>query len=254
MARASKKDEQTWARKLYLFHRECVRRNPQYGREYKRWVESGKPMASLIEGLQGKWKVYEFDPPNPEDISDLDEVLRKGEFPKSVWKILGTPENELMAYGTIKICFKREDFSESQMRNLKGHLFLLYFPEEKEFNWNNTVGVVDMRRPKDEIKTSISEKISSWLTERREAGLKQEKAKERIRLSEAFQYLKAFDLRKKKMTYENISLQLRKGRASSFDAREAKRYCQKGEEFIANPPLLKYSEKDYQEKIQRLLR
>ncbi|MCW5785750.1 MAG: hypothetical protein KIT39_20770, partial [Nitrospirales bacterium] len=101
-----------------------------------------------------------------------------------------------MAYGTINNCIKREDFTETQMGNLKGHLFLLYFPEEKEFNWNDTVGVVDMRRPKDEIKTSISEKISSWLTERTEAGLKQEKGKERIRLSEAFQYLKAFDLRK----------------------------------------------------------
>lgn len=254
MARASKKDEQAWARKLYLFHRECVRRNRQYGREYKQWVESGKSMVSLFDGLQGKWKVNELDPPNPEDISDLDEVLRKGEFPKSLWEIWGIPENELKAYGAIDHCFKHEDFSESQMRNLKGHLFLLYFPEEKEFNWNNTVGIIDMRRPKDEIKTSISEKISSWLTERTEAGLKQKKAKERIRLSEAFQYLKAFDLRKQKMTYEKISLQLRKGRASSFDAREAKRYCQKGEEFIANPPLLKYSEKDYQEKFQRFLR
>lgn len=210
-------------------------------------------MISPFESLQGKWKVYELDPPNPEDISGFDEVLRKGEFPKSVWKILGIPENELMAYGTIDHCFKPEEFSETQMENLKGHLFLLYFPEEKEFNWNNTVGVVDMRRPKDEIKTSISKIISSWLTERTEAGLKQEKAKERIRLSEAFQYLKAVDLRKQKMTYKKISLQLRKGRASSFDAREAKRYCQKGEEFITNPPLLKYSEKDYQDKFQRFL-
>lgn len=252
MARVSRKDKGEWARALYLFHRECVRRNSEYQQDYRSWVGAGKPVLPMFGMIQEKWSLWEMELPDPGEKPDWDEVLRKLEFPRGRWDVINLPKHELMAYGTFENCFNCNQFSEKQRSNLKGHLFLVYFPEEKKFNWSETVAVFDINRPKDEIKASIIKKIDDWMMGRKVAGLTQKSVENKIHLEEALQYLKAYDLREKGMPYERIAEILKKrNKASSMDAREAKRYRANAEKYIENPPLLRYSERDYQEKVQR---
>lgn len=237
----------------YLFHLECVRRNSDYRVDYEKWVEADKSMDFWIHNFWLKWRIMDSEPPNPDELVDLEKILDQEELFKSLWRDISVPTNEMVAHESIKSCFVTKDISRIQSKFLKGHLVMLYFPEEKEFNWTNTVAVVDMSRPKEEIKRSVSQKIEKWVLSRKAAGLKQKNTEEKIHLEEAFQYLKAFDLKKSGMSDEKIAQIMKKKKAASMDSREAKRYRLNAEKYIANPPLLKYSQKDYQEKVQRFL-
>ncbi len=260
MARRSQTDEQKQAKKLFLFHLECVRRNPKYKREYDQWVARQRPIVdSPLSVFEDYWKLLVFERPNPNERPDLGEIFQKGKLVKPLWgEIFQFPTNEMRALHVMTASPRPCKFSKSEINYLKGHLLLLYFPEEENNRRQPAISVVDMGRSKGEVIKTISNKINTWMKDRMKAGLKQEKADRRIPWNEIIKYLRAYDLfenkKRDKLTYEKIGIRLgMKGEGFEI-AREAKRYVEKGKGFVENPPLLSYSVKDLQEKIMFFLK
>jgi len=133
---------------------------------------------------------------------------------------------------------------ETIPNELKGFLFLLYFPDGRDHNsptsWSLTT--LDMRRTKKEITQFWNAWLEDKLAQRKEYDLKQWQPRMRVRVAEEFDYLRAYDLRRNGKKLREIAEVLWPSGDSTELTRLAKTYYDKGNSLVHDPPLLRLAQ------------
>lgn len=188
--------EEQW--RVYLLHREFVRRNPEYGEQYRecrsKWGEFNKEFP-LWMWLYVDWGLAKDEAlPDPDVYPDLDKVVRKAtlldDFPKVPYA------GNAMFAKALNVFPVQEGKGPESFEQLKGMLFLTYFQEQA--SRFPKIYVLDMRWPKVRLMNEFEQWLDWMLYEQSLVGLRQKPNEKRLRLSEYLKYLKVYDLRKKR--------------------------------------------------------
>lgn len=234
--------------RLYYLHRECVRRNLQYGHQYHPVTQIQAPptRASEEQALRTQWGLWHTDElPVPDQGGDL-ERLRRGVLPERSPILTGNLEVDVLEDHasrqlTRSLLHSQRQILEEVAPDLKGFVFLLYFPEETNTPfpapWSLTA--LDMRRGKAEIEEGFQRWVHSKLTLRANHGLSQLSPDIRVHLDEAFEYLWAYDLKREGKTFREIAAAVWPNRISEERTRQAKTYYENGKHIVEQPPLLR---------------
>jgi hypothetical protein len=110
------------------------------------------------------------------------------------------------------------------------------------YNWE--LMVIKTKWSKKDIIEYFTSIINSILKKRRELGLGQEKAGSRLRIDQDFDYLKVYDLRKAKKSFKSIANLMWPGGSGDLE-KKARRYYQKANDLINEPPIWKIIEENY---------
>lgn len=235
-------------RRLYCLHRECVRRNLEYGvayREGMRMQEStSKSDAQWI--LRFRWNIWPPDElPDPSEASDLEQLNRQ-QLSTSVNALPRDTQVDPLEHDAARILTNallhpnRQVLGEVANR-LKGFVFMLYFPEEldQQFPALWSLTALDVCRSKKELTAGLQGWLEQKLAHRTSYGFTQKMPRIRMHLDECFEYVRAYDLRRADKTFREIATVLWPDRAAEELTRQAKTYCDKGEALVCNPPFLR---------------
>ncbi len=234
--------------RLYYLHVECVRRNPDYVKAYwevqKTQGDAARSDAGQI--LKAQWNLWLLVPlPGPGDRPDLLK-LKEGQFPALDRALVGFTdvdplENRAARHLTIHVLDLNRERLNAIARELKGFVFLLYFPEEeeKDFPARWSLTTLDMRRSKTEVREALEDWASRKLARRAAHGLAQTHPPMRVHLDEGYDYLRAHDLREQRKTFLDIAKDIWPEQHKS--ARQAQTYWKNAEKMIRHPPLLRLS-------------
>ena len=240
--------EQRRRLRLYYLHRECVRRNPQYGHQYHtvNHIEIPRTRLSEEQALRTQWGLWHTDDlPVPDQDVDLDR-LRQGILPESSQTLTGNLEVDVLEDHasrqlTKSLLYPQRQVLEEVSSDVKGFVFLLYFPEETDTQfpapWSLTA--LDMRRGTAEIEEGFQRWIYRNLSRRASHGLAQLSPDIRVHLDEAFDYLWAYDLKQDGKTFLEIAAAVWPKLRSEERTRQAKTYAENGKRIIEHPPLLR---------------
>jgi hypothetical protein len=240
--------EQRRRLRLYYLHRECVRRNPRYHHRYQTVSHIEIPLTRVSEeqALRTQWGLWHTDDlPVPDQGDDFDQ-LRQGVLPERSQTLTGNlevdvPENHASKQLTRLLLHPHRQILEEVAPDLKGFVFLLYFPEETDTPfpalWSLTA--LDMTRGKAEIEEGFQRWVHSKLTLRASHGLSQLSPDIRLHLDEAFEYLWAYDLKRKGKTFREIAAAVWPNRIREERTRQAKTYYENGKHLVEQPPLLR---------------
>lgn len=241
----SKKTQQEIV-KLYLLHRECVRRNPEYAKAYRKVHAIRHPERLVLEAvsLAEQWGLSHGDTlPNPVD--------RPGYDPQQLLKDSGLSPEALLA-GSMKTDPLEMDVSVTAMEQLSDRLdelsqahrcflVLLHFPEKPNAPWG--LDVIDLRRPKEEIIEGVRDLVDEVRTSDRHPPRKLQRLPMWAPLKKGFHYLKVYDLRKRKKrtTFKDIANAMWGNDSGSPDDIEdkASEYFKRADEMVKHPPFLR---------------
>ena len=241
--------EQRRRLRLYHLHRECVRRNPDYIQQYENMIHIQVPptRVAVEHALRTQWGLWPTDElPVPHESVILDQ-LRKGILPERSKTLTGNLEVDVLEDQASKQLTKSLLHPHRQIlgevaSDLKGFVFLLYFPEETDTQfpapWSLTT--LDMRRGKAEIEEGFQRWVYSKLQARASHRLPQLSPDIRIHLDESIDYLWARDLKQQGKTFREIAASLWPNRISEERTRQAKTYVENGTHLIEQPPLLRH--------------
>jgi hypothetical protein len=221
---------------LYRLHCECVRRNTEYKEQYKNLKEhQGR---SELQGwmLASAWGILHGDElPDPNARPSLEDALQKPLAPG-----IGSPPSpaDLVEDPQVRKAMEAFGFKLTDMKldysKLAGMLILAYFPEEKPERHSYTV--FNLRWTKRDLRESFESWLDATLRERAQSGLKQQLPKRRVRLDDYVNYLKAYDLRMKNMTFRAIEKRLWPNLEDM--GKKGRQYFLKGEHLVRTPPLV----------------
>jgi hypothetical protein len=244
--------------RLYLVHRECVRRNPKY----KKSNLSIKRLGVSLDGKELRWFAHSwhlFVPgflklTNKEKRTLPREILMlpdPDEFPTlDKYKDIPVPESFDLKYLYEGILDEMDQYQAKRVLNgalrtdrfvnedLAGKIVLIYFKESGMSPAERIIRIVDASNSKTDLKIKYEDFIDNIISERRKAGLKQRKASTKDRSDLWFDCLKAYDLREKQdLTYDEIGRIVWSDlKAADFPTR-AKDSIKKARDLISNPPL-----------------
>lgn len=243
--RNTAQEEKTRWDLLPVLHRECVRRNEEYGRQYEKTKQvDPKAQEAWRMDLEERWGLWACGPlPDPQKRPPLPD-LRIGRFEKK-----GTPAQEDSdplenTAEDIVLGMMGEDLMKVAT-HLKGFAVILYFPEEPGPKVLRSA--LDTRRTKKELQKFLGQLVDEILIRRKKSNLKQVRPPGRMRLEEMFKYLEVWDLRKKKNTFAKIAKMLWPGQQKGPIAWK---YWKKGNEIIKNPPFFSYFQKYLEERAR----
>ncbi|MGH7229247.1 MAG: transcriptional regulator domain-containing protein [Nitrospiraceae bacterium] len=248
MTKKEQEGETRRALQLYCLHRECVRRNPDYMKTYRDFDTEKEPKVreDKEHGLRFRWRLSFSDPlPHPDEHPDLSH-LKNGLLAADCQNLtpmtdVDSLENAAAAFLTKHLLYPNRMLLETVANELKGFLCFLYFPEERDHNfpasWSLTT--LDMRRTKNEITQFCNAWLEDKLAKRKEYDLKQQQPRMRLRVDEGFDYLRAYDLRRKGKKLREIAGVLWPSGDSTKQTRLVKTYCDKGKSLVHVPPLLR---------------
>lgn len=251
MKKRTRKELETEQRRrlrYYYLHRECVRRNSQYIQQYQTisHIEVFSMRLSEEHALKTQWGLWPEDTlPVPSDGADL-EQLGHGILPEHSQTLSGNlevdvVENRASKQLTRALLYPQHEALKAIAPDLKGFVFLLYFPEETDTDfpapWSLTT--LDMRRIKSEIEEFFQRWVHHKLARRANHGLSQLSPDIRIHLDEGFKYLCAYDLRQQGKTFREIAAVVWPRLSGEGRTRQAKTYYEKGKHMIEQPPLVR---------------
>lgn len=228
--------------RLYKLHCECVRRNPDYGRDYQSWRENVRRDSAWTLFINGRWMLLKSElPPDPADQPDLDGIMtlappHKGRTPKD------DETDHLADKGLLAISMGPYLEPSNVPASAAGLVVLTYFHQNNPKKWERSA--INMRLSKGSIMRSFETLVDIWIKERKESGLKQQQSTERVRLDAYIDYLKTYDWKKSGKSYREIGNILWPGWNTDTELK-AKTYYGKARKLILNPPLLGKSPADY---------
>lgn len=222
---------------LPLLHKECVRRNAEYAKELKEAKKQSDHETQQVwfMDIQERWALWLCPPlPNPDKRPKI-------RLPKenSETKLLGRIEedsdpieNFVEDYLIGRICTN----SQELQKRLKGFAVILYFPEEE--NTPIFRAALDLRRPKKEFKNFLSQLVEEMFERRKRHNLQQVNPPGRHHFETELDYLRVWDLKKKKNKHAEIAKIIWPDRDNPKSY--ITKYLKKAEELINNPPLFQY--------------
>ncbi len=244
MAKLGKSTVNNERLRFYHLNRECVRRNPKYAEQYQ---EAKKPSATFWTkyGMISEWGLWNNDElPDPAERPDLNKLkkLRAASFVSLPHETAFDPDIDRMMLSEtfIKLGALAD---EKSLKDLKGMMLLLHFPEKTPVNWEMTA--IKTKWSKKDIMEYFTIIIDSILKKRREQGLSQEKAGGRLRVDQDFDYLKVYDLRQAGKSFRKVAEIMWPGSLVDTE-RKARLYYKKAKELIEEPPIWKIIEENYQ--------
>lgn len=226
--------------RLYLLHRECVRRNPQYGRAYRKVHAIRDPERYAVElGWLGRhWGLSPSeDPPDPAEWPQADpeallRAFRTGTAASpSALAQLDPVEFDAATQGVDLL----RSILPRLAQQLKGFLFLVQLPERPDPPWG--VAAIDLRRPKDEVLRAVRELVDeAW---KNRSPRYRERTPMRGPLQKGFAYLRVYDLRiKGQRRLKDIGSLIWPTLINQDTEQKAGVYLAKAKAMIAHPPLL----------------
>ncbi len=264
MRKMTKKEQEGETRRalqFYRLHRECVRRNRDYVKNYRELdTETDRKLREDKEhGLRFRWRLSFSEPiPHPDEQPDLSHVKNGRLAPD--WQNF-TPmtdvdslENAAAKFLTRQLLYPNQELLETMAKELKGFLFFLYFPEERDHDfpasWSLTT--LDLTRTKKELTQFWTAWLEHKLARRKEHYLKQRQPRMRVRVGEGFDYLRAYDLRKEGKKLREIAEVLWPSGESTSRTRLVKTYCDNGKSLVHDPPLLRLVEEHRMARLRTL--
>ena len=240
MAKKSRRTIETEKWKLYRIHREYVRRNALYRKqyeEYQRLMNAPETTSTLMQTianreLTGKWGLIPDDRPDPDQRLSPTEVFSKPTKPEIAFLMWEHPDaHQHQMIDVFRTTFAKRDLDG---RNVAGMAFLMYYPEENPDHPSYIA--LNLRWSKRDLMETWEDYVDRCLADRRKAGLKQEVPKQRHSLDQYVKYLRAYDLRQQRLRYKKIDLIL----FPKLDGDEKRgfAYCRRGAAFVKKPPLL----------------
>ncbi|MDH5668672.1 MAG: hypothetical protein OEY86_11725 [Nitrospira sp.] len=236
MGRTSQRDIQ----RLYLLHRECVRRNARYQRAYRtvQAIRNPENQAVKLDSLRQRWGLSSREePPDPSDWPQAD--------PETLLKGFGTSTPPLKA-ATAQVDPVESDAAMQGWellrtalphlsKQLKGFLLLVHLPEQPNPPWG--IAAIDLRRPKEEILGALDNLVDeAW---KRRPPTRQARGPMRGPLKKGFDYLRVYDLREKeKQRLKDIGTLMWPNQIDQDTEQKAGVYLAKARAMIAQPPLL----------------
>lgn len=240
MAKKSRRTIETEKWKRYRIHREYVRRNAEYRKqyeEYQRLMSAAESTPTLMQTianreLTGKWGLIPDDRPDPDQRLSPSEVFSKptdSEIAFLMWEYPDALHHQMI--DAFRPTFASRDLDG---RKFEGMAFLMYFPEENPDQPRYIA--FNLRWSKKDLMETWEEYLDDRLADRKKAGLKQEVPKTRHSLDQYGKYLRAYDLRQQGLKYKKIDLIL----FPKLDGDEKRgfAYYRKGAAFVTKPPLL----------------
>ncbi len=221
---------------LYRVYYECVRRNPEYAEAYRELKSGPRRSKSSRQLLALAWGILPDDPlPDPDERPPLDQALSRvipevpglPLLPGELW-ISPQLQKVMQSFGVGLMDIRLDP------KAMAGMLVLAYFPEQAPKR--HTITALDIRWSKKDILETFETWLSSTLEERATAGLKQERPRKRLRLSEYRDYLQAYDLRTERRSFKEIGAIMWERHVGDL-ARKAKEYYEKGKDLVSSPPL-----------------
>jgi hypothetical protein len=210
-------------------------------------IEDSRTRVSEEQALRTRWGLWHTDElPVPGQSVDLDR-LGQGILPEGSQTLTGNLEVDVLegrasSQLTRSLLHPHRKILEEVTPDMKGFVFLLYFPEEKDMQfpapWSLTA--LDMRRGKAEIEEGFQRWIHCTLTRRVTHGLSQLSSDIRIHLDESFEYLLAYDLKQQGKKLREIAASIWPKLSSEERTRQAKTYAENGKRMIQHPPLLRF--------------
>jgi len=226
--------------RLYLLHRECVRRNAQYQRAYRKVqaIRDPEDQAVELEILSQRWGLSPSEePPDPSDWPHADPEKLLKEF-KSVTPELRAATAQvdpvecdaaMQGWELLRTAFPH--LSEQ----LKGFLLLVHLPEHPHPPWG--IAAIDLRRPKEEILSAVRDLVDE--TWKRRPPTRQARGPMRGPLKKGFEYLRVYDLREKeKQRLKDIGTLMWPNQIDQDTEQKAGVYFARAKAMIAKPPLL----------------
>ncbi|MFB3074667.1 MAG: hypothetical protein ACE1Z6_05760 [Candidatus Methylomirabilales bacterium] len=221
---------------LYRVHYECVRRNPEYAEAYQELKNDPRGSDFRSQALAVDWGILPKDPlPHPHKRPPLDQALSRAiskvrelpHLPSEFW--ISPQQQKPMQLFDIGLTDMKLD-----PKAMAGMLVLTYFREQAPRR--HAVTAFDIRWSKKDIMESFETWLNSTLEERATAGLKQERPRTRLRLSEYPDYLRVYDLQTERRSFKEIGEIMWKRHRGDL-ARKAKEYYKKGQTIVSSPPL-----------------
>lgn len=232
---------------LILLHRECVRRNPDYAKDYRRFQKTTPAdcqiWALALEEQWGLWTCGEL--PDPQDWPNLQKLIHTPPSAKALHRyeefddpLEARVEDQLMQ--VLPLSFKGKT-----LESLKGFAVFLYFPEEPGSALR--YAALDMRRSHKELQGFLEDLLHEVSASRKKHQLKPIPPPKRLRVEEMFEYLRAYDLRQQDWDYDRITRTLWPGQAKGKAGWE---YVNKAERLIRDPPLSNLFKEYLQKRLQ----
>ncbi len=157
--------------RYYLLHRECVRRNPEYIRQYQELQEIQNEIERRMKtnfllshwGLRGS-----EDLPDPEERPNLKE-MKRALAKEEIFLPVDFNPDPLIFRVHRDVGIKIFDFLNEDMRKaLKGVLLLVYIPEEPI---QPSISAINTRWAKNEIKAELLNLVDNIIAGRKKHGL-----------------------------------------------------------------------------------
>lgn len=236
MGRKSQREIQ----RLYLLHRECVRRNAQYRRAYRKVHAIRDPERQAVElgWLSQRWGLSPSeDPPDPAEWPQADpDALLRVDRPGIAESMSALAQLDPVEFDAAT---QGLDLLRSILprlaQQLKGFLFLVQLPEHPNLPWG--IAAIDLRRPKDEVLGALRELIDeAW---KHRSPKHRERMPMRGPLQKGFVYLRVYDLRiKGQRRLKDIGSLMWPNQINQDTEQKAGVYLAKAKAMIAHPPLL----------------
>lgn len=239
MAKLTKKQIIENNEKVYLLHREFVRRNAEYAEQYQKLKKIGKlgEFNADTHPVFHDWGlIYEDTLPDPENLNKIN-YIDKVKLPFVVSE-LPSDDYDICMPGRESRNFSIDIFDVIKKRNyddLKGSLHLTYIPEEPETAWTSDI---DVRHSKRDISLYLNGMLDSIIKSREKHGLKQARQKDKFRLDQWVEYIKVYDLRKVGKKYRDIAETMWNTEEGDIE-RKVRLYYQKAEKLVKDPPISK---------------
>lgn len=244
--RKGKEERLRWHH-LILLHQECVRRNPDYAREYKQFQavkrEDRATWALTLEEQWGLWTSGKL--PDPQDRPDLQQLIQTPPSAKELhrYEEFDDPLERRAEEWLMRML--PESIEAETLQSLKGFAFFLYIPEEPGSALR--YAALDMRRSHKELQGFLEDLLHEITTSRKKHQLKPIPPPKRLRVEEMFKYLRAYDLRQQDLDYEEITRMLWPSQEKGTASWE---YVKKAERLIRDPPLFSLFKEYLQKRVQ----
>lgn len=235
MGRKSQRDIQ----RLYLLHRECVRRNARYQRAFRKAqaIRDPEDQAVELESLCQRWGLSPSEePPDPSDWPHADPEMLLNAFGvatpelKAATAQVDPVECDAAVQGWELLRPVLPHLSEQ----MKGFLLLVHLPEQPHPPWG--IAAIDLRRSKEEMLDAVRNLLDeAW---RRRSPMQQARGPMRGPLKKGFEYLRVYDLREKeKHRLKDIGTLMWPNQIDQDTEQKAGVYLAKARAMIAQPPL-----------------
>jgi hypothetical protein len=196
---------------LYLLHREWVRRNPEYGKAYRKLHAINHPERQDLETvlLAERWGLsLSGTLPNPSERPGYDpKPLLKDANPSSEKLFGGVMQTDPLETDAAIIALEHLPTTLDKMsQELNGFLVLLHFPEKPDSPWG--LDVIDLRRPKEEIMEAVQDLVDEARKHHRQSPRKLRGLPIGGPKTKGFDYLRVYDLKKQGLTFKKIAKEM----------------------------------------------